>query len=227
MFLLAIDTSGRQGSIALARASEHSTADSDVEVIEVVRLTGGTFSAELIPQIAALLSANKRTKYDLDGFIVVSGPGSFTGIRIGLAAVKALAEVLHKPIARLSMLEVIAFASGKRGRVLTALDAGRGDVYIGEYSIPAHGEGPREQILTRTEFLEFAQARTLVTTDASVADAALGSGLPIELLTSISAADIVRLGWHKIRSGEVVTPEQLEANYVRRTDAEILERHKF
>lgn len=227
MLLLAIDTSGKQGSIALARAGEPCTASRDVEVMEVAQLLGGTFSAQLVPQIAALLSAHGKTKHDLDGFAVVSGPGSFTGIRIGLAAVKALSEVLSKPIARVSMLEVMAYACGERGKIVTALDAGRGDVYVGEHNAPANGGDPGEKILTRAEFLAFADGKTTVTTDAAIADAARSTGLAVEVLAQISAAEVARLGWQKIRSGDVVTPEQLEANYVRRTDAEILERHRF
>ncbi len=106
MLLLAIDTSGKQGSIALARAGERSGESDDVEVIEIVPLVGGTFSAQLVPQIADLLSTNGFTRDDIGGFAVASGPGSFTGLRIGLAAVKALAEVLNKPIAAVSLLEV-------------------------------------------------------------------------------------------------------------------------
>ena len=140
MFLLAIDTSGKQGSIALARAGKGSGEGDDVEVIGIVSLAGGTFSAELVPQIAALLSSHGLTKNDVGAFAVASGPGSFTGLRIGLAAVKALAEVLDKPIAAVSLLEVCVFASGTQGKIMAALDAGRSEVYVGEYEIPAHAD---------------------------------------------------------------------------------------
>ena len=95
MILLAVDTSGKHGSIALARCGPEDAC----EVIEVAALTRGTFSAELVPRIAALLDKHGFSKADIGGFAVVSGPGSFTGLRIGLAVVKALAEVLSKPIA--------------------------------------------------------------------------------------------------------------------------------
>src|ERR1700739_816501 len=107
MLLLITDTSGKQGSVALARPGERDPRG--VEVIEGAPLGGGAFSAQLVPQIAALLAKHKFNKADLDAFAVASGPGSFTGLRVGLAAIKALAEVLHKPIAKLSLLEVLVF----------------------------------------------------------------------------------------------------------------------
>jgi len=224
MLLLAIDTSGKQGSIALARAGEP-TAEGDFEMIEIAPLVGGTFSAQLIPQISELLARNGFMKTAIGAFAVASGPGSFTGLRIGLAAVKALAEVLEKPIAAVSLLEVCAVTSGAQGKIMAALDAGRGDVYVGEYEIPeTPAQAPREQILTRSEFLAHAQGWTVVTPDTVLAEAASAAGLSVSTLPPISADAVARLGWRKIQSGEVVTPEQLEANYIRRTDAEMLEK---
>ncbi len=225
MLLLAIDTSGKQGSIALARAGERSADGDDVEVIEIAPLVGGTFSAQLVPQISDLLSVNGLTKNDIGAFAVGSGPGSFTGLRIGLAAVKALAEVLGKPIAAVSLLEVCAFLSVAQGRIMAALDAGRGDVYVGEYEIPAKaGQLPREHISTRAEFLAQAKGWTVVTPDSALADAVGAAGVTVSTLAPISAAAVASLGWRKIQCSETVTPDQLEANYIRRTDAEMLER---
>ena len=223
MLLLAIDTSGKNGSIALARAPDPFANNADV--IETVLLTGGTFSAQLVPQIAALLAAHQLTKQEIDAFAVGSGPGSFTGLRIGLAAVKALAEVLNKPIAAVSLLEVCVFASAAQGKVMAALDAGRGDIYAGEYLVPApRGQAPREHMLTRSEFLPRAAGWTDVTPDAALAEVLRTGGLTATTVPPLSAADVARLGWRKLQSGATVSPEALEANYIRRTDAEMLEK---
>ncbi len=224
MLLLAIDTSGKQGSIALARAGERADG-SDSEVIEIAPLAGGTFSAQLIPQVAELLGSNGFVRTDIGAFAVASGPGSFTGLRIGLAAVKALAEVLSKPIAAVSLLEVCVIVSGAQGKVMAAMDAGRGDVYVGEYEIQEDtGQARREHILTLPEFLARARGWAVVTPDSALVEASAAAGLHVSTLPPISAGDVARVGWRKIQSGLTVTPELLEANYIRRTDAEMLER---
>jgi len=219
MLLVAIDTSCKRGSIALARAA------SDFELVEAVDLTGGTSSAQLVPQISELLLRHGIGKREIDAFVVASGPGSFTGLRVGLAVAKALAEVLGKPIAAVSLLEVCVFISGAEGRVMAALDAGRGDVYVGEYEIPARsGQIPREYILSRGDFLSQASGWRVVTPDSALAGVSREAGLAADLLPPISADSVARLGWRKIQSGDTVRPEQLEANYIRRTDAEMLEK---
>src|SRR5271154_4331358 len=117
MLLLAVDTSGKNGSMSLALIAP---SRSEVDVLETVPLAGGAFSAQLVPQIAALLERHGSSKADLGAFAVASGPGSFTGLRVGLAAIKALAEVLQKPIAAVSLLEAVA-SSTHDGRVLATL----------------------------------------------------------------------------------------------------------
>src|SRR5215475_1233363 len=136
MLLLVTDTSGKNVCVGLARVANCSDY---VEVIESIPLAGGTFSAQLVPQISGLLKNHGFGKSDIDVFIVVSGPGSFTGLRVGLAVIKALAEILGKPIVPVSLLEVLAMASGCDGRVLTVIDAGRGEIYAGEYETKTGG----------------------------------------------------------------------------------------
>jgi tRNA threonylcarbamoyladenosine biosynthesis protein TsaB len=224
MLFLSTDTSGRQGSIALARAE----ASGACEVIEVVPLAGGTFSAQLVPHIATLLAKHGFTKHDIGAFTVASGPGSFTGLRVGLAAIKGLAEILLKPIATVSLLEAVAVTAGVPGKILAILDAGRSEVYAGEYEVTGESAQVVSERLVKREDL-FAQMlqsgaaqSSLATSDKSLAEAALSAGLSMSLVEPIDAGTIARLGWNKIQQGQTVSPEQLEANYIRRTDAEIL-----
>jgi tRNA threonylcarbamoyladenosine biosynthesis protein TsaB len=219
MLLLVTDTSGKHGTVALARALEGSD---NVELIEEVALAGGTFSAQLVPQIAALLLKHGFTKNDIGAFIVVSGPGSFTGLRVGLAAIKALAEVLDKPIVPLSLLEVLALDSEKTGTVLAALDAGRSNVYAGEYDVSDHKTRlVSERLLSKDEFLTSARNIAVVTADESVTEMARAAGISPVKIASPGAGKIAKLGWQKLQRNECISPAQLDANYMRRTDAEI------
>jgi tRNA threonylcarbamoyladenosine biosynthesis protein TsaB len=212
MLLLAADTSGKQGSIALARC------ESNCDVLEVVSLDGGTFSATLVPQVAALLAKHGLGKQDIGGFAVVSGPGSFTGLRIGLAAVKALAEVLAKPIAAVSLLEAIAVSGRSQGKVMALLDAGRGELYAGKYEVNgSKALLESEIILPRSELKHAAADSTVVTADHGLAEAARSAALPVDE-TDIPRSDVIaRLGWQKILAGKTVSPAELDANYIRRS----------
>lgn len=217
MLFLVTDTSGRNGSVALARA-----VSDDISLIESVPLAGGTFSAQMVPQISALLSKHGFGKGDPAAFIVVAGPGSFTGLRVGLAAIKALAEILKKPIIPVSLLEVVATAGAARGRVLAALDAGRGEVYVGEYEVAGpDARATREMIVPREEFLSLARNCATISPDEALVAHAREAGVAVRAIPRPDAASIARLGWKKLQSGHSVTPEQLDANYIRRSDAEI------
>jgi tRNA threonylcarbamoyladenosine biosynthesis protein TsaB len=217
MHLLAIDTSGKQGSICLARCGP----GGECNVLEVVPLVGGTFSAQLVPQISSLLARHQLGKQDLDGFAVVSGPGSFTGLRVGLAAVKGLAEVLEKPIACVSLLEAIAIESSMRGRVVAALDAGRNEVYVGEYDVQESTISLGEHLLTREEFLGAVRGSRIVTPDLNLAEIAREAGLTVKQTARPASDAVARRGWTRVLAGETVLPEALEANYIRRPDAKI------
>jgi len=243
MVLLVTDTSGKNGFVGLVRAAE-AAEPSQVEVIEEVPLAGGTFSAQLVPQISGLLEKHGFRKTDIDAFVVVSGPGSFTGLRVGLAAIKALAEVLHKPIVPVSLLEVIARCliwvgaapdGGPELRYTVALDAGRGEAFVGEYTLSFadkkltsfRSEG--ESLVSIRSLVELGHSggvRRIITPDASLLeslskDLDLAQKRAIVLQARPRCAEVAGLGLQKVRAGETVSPEQLEANYIRRSDAEI------
>jgi len=246
MLLLVTDTSGKDGFVGLARAGEGTEPDK-VEVIEEVALAGGTFSAQLVPQIAALLKKHGFRKADIGAFIVVSGPGSFTGLRVGLAAVKALAEILQKPIVSVSLLEVLAryghmIAAGGEViqpvtcRYAVALDAGRKEAFVGQYEIGLTSKTSHsfkclaESLLdlqSLAKLVESEAVQWIVAPDRAIADALrerLGAVREHAIWDRVErprSARIAGVGWDKLRTGETVSPEQLEANYMRRSDAEI------
>jgi tRNA threonylcarbamoyladenosine biosynthesis protein TsaB len=165
-----------------------------------------------------LLRKHGFDKSNLGGFAVASGPGSFTGLRVGLAAVQGLSEVLHKPIAAVSLLEAVA--DGIEGRLFAVLDAGRGEVYAGEFD---HGELTLfgEQLLTQEEFLAAPHATTVITRDHAFAEALGQVGGGVVVIDRPRSDVIARIGWRKIQAGKTVSPEELDANYIRRSDAEM------
>jgi len=215
MLILAIDTSWKQGSVALARGDARS-----FDLIEMAPVAGGTFSAQLIPEISALLARHNIGKNEIEGFGAASGPGSFTGLRVGLAAVKALAEVLKKPVAAVSVLEALAVASGASGRVIAALDAGRGEAYVGEYALDGGvATMVRESLVGQEELSALAAGHgkaTVVTPDEAIAKL-----LAVCQVARPQSDAIARLAIVKILAGATVAPEELDANYIRRSDAEI------
>jgi tRNA threonylcarbamoyladenosine biosynthesis protein TsaB len=221
VLIIGIDTSGKHGGIALARGDGECC-----EVLDSAPIAGGTFSAQLVPQLAAMLQKHKLDKTGIDGIAAASGPGSFTGLRVGLAAVKGLAEILSKPIAAVSLLEAVAVISGKRN-VLAALDAGRGEVYVGHYSV----EGSRatllepESLVLQSRFTVPAPA-VLVTPDSSIAELARSQGAEVHSVQRPGVEIVARIGLRKLLEGDTVSPEQLDANYLRRSDAELFSKIK-
>jgi tRNA threonylcarbamoyladenosine biosynthesis protein TsaB len=247
MLLLVTDTSGQAGFVGLVRGGEGADPNK-VEVIEEVPLSGGTFSAQLVPQISGLLDKHKFRKREIDAFIVVSGPGSFTGLRVGLAAIKALAEILQKPIVPVSLLEVLArsdqvsVAADQKAirpatfRYAVALDAGRKEAYVGQYEIVIASKMSHSCKCVAESLLDMQSLAGLVKSGEllwiTTPDRAIGDALRERLGASPEnsvrdyvdrphSAEVAAVGWNKLRAGETVSPEQLEANYMRRSDAEI------
>jgi tRNA threonylcarbamoyladenosine biosynthesis protein TsaB len=244
MLILGVDTSGRDGSIALVRFSSGVDAAKTIDrkgrkeppqssqretfpgetsqTLGVVTLEGGAFSAELVPQIAAMLHEHGVNKYEIDAFAVVSGPGSFTGLRVGLAAIKGLAEALQKPIAAVSLLEAVAIAAGQEGRLTAVLDAGRGEVYVGVYEVAdVRAKCVAEKSSTIAALMIEAAGQQVVTPDQKIAEALAQSGTIVSCIDPPNADGIAWIGFQKLERGEVVSPEALDATYIRRTDAEI------
>ena len=179
MILFTIDTSGKNGSLGLARRD-----GAAVRVLAEESLAGGQYSSELIPKFAGMLDRCGLKKADVDVIAVVAGPGSFTGLRVGLAAAKGLAEILQKPLTALSALELVAASVAGGGQVVAALDAGRSEVFLGHCEV-----GENFDIKTLSELL-VKQAELhervhelggrLVTPDEKIAAAAEKAGVKVE-----------------------------------------------
>jgi tRNA threonylcarbamoyladenosine biosynthesis protein TsaB len=234
MLILAIDTSTRTGSVALLR---------DDHVLDEVSGRKETpYSTRLFRDLEVLQSRAHFLIEQVDVFAVASGPGSFTGLRVGLTAVKAWAEVYGKPIAVVSGLEAIAAQSkalegvsaGKGVVISPFLDARRGQLFGSSYrwrEKPSRLELiAEESILSAEEFLISVAANSppgrafLVSPTPDVIPAIplgqLFPGARIEVVSGVLAPVIGRLGFDRAMRGELVDALHLDANYVRRSDAE-------
>ncbi len=128
MKLLAIDSSGLVASVALL--------DDDILVGEYAIHNKKTHSQTLLPMIADMLEMAEIDKNELDAIAVSAGPGSFTGLRIGAATAKGLAQGLDIPIVPVSSLEGLAYnLQGATDPVCPIMDARRGQVYSGMYDV--------------------------------------------------------------------------------------------
>src|SRR5438552_323231 len=125
--ILAIETATRSGGVAVARGEN------------ILASRGGdaavSHSSNLIEMIEDVLSEAGVKLAEVDVFAVAVGPGSFTGVRIGLATVKAFAAHLDRKVAGVSTLAAVAHASGADGEIVSLLPAGRGEVFAQRFSV--------------------------------------------------------------------------------------------
>lgn len=246
MVILAVDTSTPSGSLAMLDEGRlMGVVGTDVEE---------TYSSRLFRQLAFLLRELSLEIKGIDLFGVVAGPGSFTGLRVGLTAVKGWAEVHGRPVAAVSGLEAVAAlasgtveAQGARAihteeqdrlgclsYVVPVMDARRGQIYGGLYQrtpagLARHGD---EVVMTAEEFLRELATRVggervlfASPTPQILTEALAGSplrGAVVEQVPAILGPTVGRLAWLKAQRGEVVDALTLDANYIRRSDAELL-----
>ena len=225
---MAIDTSEARGSVAVlgeggVRAVEAHTDRSD-------------YSEWLIAAVDRVLSMAGVARGGVDLYAVATGPGSFTGVRVGLTTVKAWCEVYGKPVVGVSRLEALARSRKPRtGIVVAYYDAQRGQVFAALYRSGPDGlvRIGDEMVIAPADLLEIAGKEAgngpihWVTLDPEVVSAQerwaerTKRGDEIEQCSAELAGEIGRVGAERAGRGEYSDPLELDANYVRRSDAEI------
>ena len=211
--VLSIDTCGPEGSVALARV-----VDGEIVILGECVLGGRTYSARLVAAVGELLADAGVGLKDLSAMVAVYGPGSFTGVRVGLSAVKGLAEGARTPVAAVSRLEVLA---AKAGVGSAALDAHRREVFlrIGEPAAEV-----RELLAGAEELagVKPAPGRIAVCDEAAPAlIATVWAGTEIVRCEAPTAGDALRVALARILAGKFVDLALLDGHYLRRSDAEI------
>jgi tRNA threonylcarbamoyladenosine biosynthesis protein TsaB len=192
-------------------------------------------SEALWTEIRSLLAEVGMTIADVDVFSVCVGPGGFTGLRVGMAAVKGFAAATNKPIIGVTSLEAAAFAASPAVSVCAMVNAYKGEVYSQLFSFDGDGV-PVGQNDPMASALEKALERVADVNE--VVFAGDGAEAAAEAIESIAASrgegnwttmqsergvaeDVARLAFLKYARGEIETAESLKACYVRRTEAEI------
>ncbi len=216
--VLGIDTCGPTGSVALARLVRDG-----VQLLGQIELEGRSYSSTLVTAVGELLTQAQVRMGLLDAIVAVRGPGSFTGVRLGLSAVKGLAEPGGIPVVAVSRLAVLA---RKAGVDAAALDAHRHELFLGlgEGGLGEGGAQAREILAGRPELvaIEARPARVAVC-DESAAALLLEAWPATELVQpgAPTAADAIELAASKIKAGEFADLALLDGHYLRRSDAEI------
>lgn len=208
--LLLVDTCGGSGTIALAHEAELLASDT---------LPGRSASERLLPAIRALLAGQGRALADLGAIAIVHGPGSFTGMRIGLSAAKGLAEALGLQVIAISRLAVLAAKAASQTSVIALLNAGRGEFYTGQYR---DGNCVSETLGSIGQVLSLAQTEprpAVITCDAEAAAVFAAAGAA--LVPELTAADALPIAAARAAARSFSEIATIDAHYVRRSDAEI------
>ena len=211
--ILALDTTRDDASLALARG--------DLILEEISLASPSGFAHVIHNAIDALLSRHGLSIAAVDCFAAASGPGSFTGVRVGLACVKGLAEALAKPAVGVSSLQALA-TFGQAPLRAAVLDARSGQIYGAVYN--ASGHLVSEEVVAALA----AWLPTLPTADLQfirIEGQQLALPLPPEAAIATAprsqAAAIAAIALGRLEAGLASDPAALDANYVRRSDAEL------
>ena len=238
--ILAIETATRAGGVAVARGEE--------VLASIAGEASVSHSTNLLEMVEVALRNSGVTLADVDLFAVAVGPGSFTGLRIGLATAKAFATHLHRAVIGVSTLAAVAHASKLTGNIVALLPAGRGEVFAQLFTV-------REGVVTMLddaqhlspdglmekyggfEALTFVGEGVQMIEKFGVPASGGIAGIPqlppdggtpnmwtLRREPASLAPSIAVLGFREYTEGNSVAPENLRAVYVRASDAEINER---
>jgi tRNA threonylcarbamoyladenosine biosynthesis protein TsaB len=219
--ILSVETATLAGSVALVRGEEVLAAVAgDAKV---------SHSNTLLHDIDKLVSESGVALPEVDLFAVATGPGSFTGMRIGIATVKALAATLDRPCAGVPTLQAVALAAGRSEQTVALLPAGRGEVFAQLFSVSDNGfvtplDQPThispQKLLEKYASLE----NVLWSGEGAIVHKSLIEQNPqwqVAPRVSTLARDVARLALIKFREQRLERADALQPIYVRPSDAEL------
>jgi tRNA threonylcarbamoyladenosine biosynthesis protein TsaB len=208
--LLAIDTTSEFGSIALVEGQQ---------LIEEVALhSSDGFAHTLLGEIEKLLARHNIAFADLGGFASAAGPGAFTGVRVGLTAVKGLAEATGRRVVAVSNLQALAWF-GTRPLRAPVIDARRGQVFGAVYDAALELVQP-ELVLKFDDWVgRLPQGNIEIISNGY---AVPQTDIPVLEAPRVLAGAVGCIASRRFLAGLALDPAEIDANYVRRSDAELL-----
>lgn len=228
MIILALDTCDSRGSVAVLR---------NEEVLKTIAHEGTTeYSIWLLPAVEEALKSARVEMRDVELFAVASGPGSFTGVRMGLTTVKAWSEVYGKGIANVSRLEAMASEAPSGSEYVGAFfDAHRDQLYAGLFRRQGEAVGlvEEEMVAAPADFLSWVGQRVQKErvnwismdpekmTVQEAWQARLRTGESVAVCSKVLAPAIGKIGRVRSLEGRLTDVLKLDAEYVRRPDAEV------
>jgi tRNA threonylcarbamoyladenosine biosynthesis protein TsaB len=222
--ILAVETATLAGSIAIVRGGE-----------AIGRLKGDpavSHSNTLLADLDQLLGETGIKLPEIDLFAVAAGPGSFTGLRIGIATVKALAATVVRPCAAVPTLQAIALGGGPSKATVALLPAGRGEVFAQLFSVSNDGAvralDEPAHLAPKKMFDKYGSLENLLWCgEGAIAQRELieNSGAGKHWLIAPQpenlAQQVAELALRDFRQDRLVAPDALQAIYVRPSDAEL------
>jgi tRNA threonylcarbamoyladenosine biosynthesis protein TsaB len=231
MIVLAIDTCEARGSVAVLN---------DDAILQVLAHTSAEeYSSWLLPAADLALGSAKTVLGAVDVFAVASGPGSFTGVRIGLTTAKAWSEVFSQPIVAVSRLEAVAAQSVHDPPYLASfIDAQRGQIFGALYKRAANGLTliEQEMVASPEVFMDWVDQRTAgnevawISTDPdTLAQHSAWQGRAaraekIQSVPCILAPLIGKMAFQRALKGDIQDVLSVDANYVRRSYVEVFQK---
>ena len=229
MIVLSLDTTTSAGSAALARKGAVSYEQaSDASKPQASRLPG---------ELITLLAREQVSLGDVDAFAVATGPGSFTGLRVGIATMQGLAFASGKPLIGISTVDALAAIGTREGasndgtreapsRIATWIDAWRGEVYAALYEDGRQIEPPTvehpEALLARLRVRPPRFIGNAASTYADLIRRSLGDEAVIALDPAPMLAGVIaQLATNALRDGHRPPPDAIRPVYVRRPDVEL------
>ena len=223
MRILAVDTATKSCCVAI---TEKKTV-----LEELTTDNGQTHSRHLLEMIHTVMQTTGLSMSSLDGFAVTRGPGSFTGLRIGISSIKGLALAVNKPVVGISSLEALAQQSAPEAeRVCAIIDARKGEVYAAFYQFTPEGLKPEndEVVLPPDELLmDISKPCVFVGNGAMLYRDVITEKLGDHACFAPQAQHIIRastvalLGLKRFENGEVGETAELVPHYIRKSDAEL------